>query len=540
MLNLPDLTLRRPPASSDDPREMGPCVTGWRFPEWFIVQKSEPGRSGSRRRQLVHLNALEKGKFKGRDRKTHDVVPVRWVRACPKGHVADIDWVALVHGEKVACGDLWVEERGTSGDLADITIVCDCGKERKMSQAAQIELRTLGSCPGKRPWLGRGASEGCKQPSRLLIRSASNAYFPQQLAVISIPDVVDAVHQAVRDLWDNFFSDVESPEELPKILKKPAVSARLAGTTPEQVWRAIERRKSGETDDARPVKEAEFDALVDAKAELGSDTPEGDFYARSLTREKWDFPWMAAVERVVLVHRLREVSAQVGFTRFEAAGPDIQGELSLGVETAPLAIDAHWLPAVENRGEGIFLQFKKAEIKKWLARPEVKERGRRLEEGFKIWQAEHPKSARQFPGLPYFLVHTFSHLLLSAVALECGYPASSLRERVYAAPDRFGVLIYTGSPDAEGTLGGLVLAGRELGRHMLRALEAASLCSNDPVCAFHVPAGHDHQPLLGSACHGCVLLPETCCEQRNDFLDRSLVVSTVEGLGAEFFKTDGA
>jgi len=64
------------------------------------------------------------------------------------------------------------------------------------------------------------------------------------------------------------------------------------------------------------------------------------------------------VERVVLVHRLREVVASVGFTRFESSSPDVEGELEIGVSRAPLARDVSWLPAVENRGEGIFLQFR--------------------------------------------------------------------------------------------------------------------------------------------------------------------------------------
>jgi hypothetical protein len=107
---------------------------------------------------------------------------------------------------------------------------------------------------------------------------------------------------------------------------------------------------------------------------------------------------------------------------------------------------------------------------------------------------------------------------------------------VYASDGNFGVLVYTGSSDAEGTLGGLVEAGRNIRRHILRALELGSLCSNDPVCAFHRPAEFDHQHLLGGACHGCALISETCCEQQNDFLDRALVVPTVEHLGAEFFR----
>jgi len=122
-------------------------------------------------------------------------------------------------------------------------------------------------------------------------------------------------------------------------------------------------------------------------------------------------------------------------------------------------------------------------------------------------------------------------------SLECGYPASSLRERIYCLPDgRCGVLLYTGSSDAEGTLGGLVMASRSIRRHVHRALEAGTLCSNDPICAFHVPEPHDHQPLTGSGCHGCLLASETSCEQHNNFLDRALVVPTVEGLGAEFFR----
>jgi hypothetical protein len=80
---------------------------------------------------------------------------------------------------------------------------------------------------------------------------------------------------------------------------------------------------------------------------------------------------MSAIERIVLVHRLREVVAQVGFTRFEAAGPDIQGDLSLDVKRAPLALDSSWLPAVENRGEGIFLQIRAEAVATWLQRPAV-------------------------------------------------------------------------------------------------------------------------------------------------------------------------
>jgi hypothetical protein len=203
---------------------------------------------------------------------------------------------------------------------------------------------------------------------------------------------------------------------------------------------------------------------------------------------------MVDVERVVLVHRLREVVAQVGFTRFEAVAPDVDGELEMGVRRAALAREAKWLPAVENQGEGVFLGMSRESIQRWLALPAVKRRGDRLVAGFAQWQAEHPGSARQFPGLPFVLLHSLSHLWLTAVALDCGYPASSIRERVYAGPAGYGILLYTGSPDAEGTLGGLVESGRRIASHLRTDLERCELCSNDPVCAYHAPDDPNEAP----------------------------------------------
>jgi hypothetical protein len=173
----------------------------------------------------------------------------------------------------------------------------------------------------------------------------------------------------------------------------------------------------------------------------------------------------------------------------------------------------------------------------------VKARGDLLIHGFERWRAAQEGSKRAFPGAPYLMLHTFSHLLLTALSLDCGYPASSLRERIYALPGedntpasgQYGILLFTGTSDAEGTLGGLVKAGREIARHARRAIEMASLCSNDPVCAGHDPDSPSGRPLHGAACHGCCLIAETSCEQHNEFLDRALVATTVGGSDCGFF-----
>jgi hypothetical protein len=243
----------------------------------------------------------------------------------------------------------------------------------------------------------------------------------------------------------------------------------------------------------------------------------------------------------VLVHRLREVVAQVGFTRFESVSPDIDGELEIGVRRAALARETTWLPAIENRGEGVFLQFRTDAVNMWAAGATATCRGEQLLAGYDAWKAERPGASRRFVEegglLPYVMLHSLSHLLITAVSLECGYPASSIRERIYSMPDiGYGILLYTGSSDAEGTLGGLVGVGRNIPHHVRNALRLGELCSNDPVCAQHEPGNqHERRFLHGAACHGCLLISETSCEQHNDFLDRALVSATVDDLRAEFF-----
>ena len=543
ILDLPTLRLFTPPTEQEDPTAPPTGIDCFQFPEWFITQdvESSDPESSSRSRMLVHRKALTRGKFIDRNRKKRPVVPVRFVRACRCGHIGDIDWYTFVHSGPNDCAtkhrQLWIDERGTSGDLTEVWIRCECGKaERNMAQAAKLQDRALGHCDGYRPWLGPFTKEKCGEPNRLLIRTASNAYFPQKLTVISLPDRDQTVNQAIDSAWE-YLEAVETIEELQYERKKAKVKAALEGISDEEAFAEVEFRRGGRTKDEKKVKAAELETLIASKEELGEDRPNSNFFARALPRAAWNSPSMQDITRVVLVHRLREVVAQVGFTRFEAAAPDIEGELEMGVRRASLAREVSWLPAVENKGEGVFIQFKTEAIEQWMSRADVQSRGQQLDAGFSRWRDEHQGSHRVFPGMPYIMLHSFSHMLITAVALECGYPASSIRERIYALPGiGYGVLLYTGTADSEGTLGGLIQVGRRIHEHIRKALELGELCSNDPVCAQHEPEStHEHRFLHGAACHGCLLIAETSCEQQNDFLDRALVVSTVENLGVEFF-----
>jgi hypothetical protein len=147
--------------------------------------------------------------------------------------------------------------------------------------------------------------------------------------------------------------------------------------------------------------------------------------------------------------------------------------------------------------------------------------------------------ARGYPGIRYVLLHTFAHAVIRQLAVECGYTIASIAERIYSQDMgelRAGVLIYTAAPDSEGTLGGLCALGNpgKLGKHLGAALQRAGLCASDPLCAEHRPSVDSS--LHGAACHACTFLPETSCERGNKYLDRSVLVKTVERDDLAFFE----
>jgi hypothetical protein len=540
LLQIPQVKLFTPPAATNDPNAPQNGIDVFRFPEWFTAQYEDRPADGVRSRPLVHQKALVNSRYQ-RERKKYGVVPVRFVQACRNGHISDIDWYVFVHGREDSCRrPLWLDERGTSGDLADITIRCECGKDRSLAQATRPF--TLGACLGQRPWLGAAAGEKCLgvddkvEYNHLLIRSATNAYFAETMSVISLPDAGAALRAAVDQVWEDYLQYVDSPDELTREKKKAKVAAALSDQSDTDVLSEIHRRRSGAPLKLKPIKQDELDVLMRSGESLGEDVPEGNFYARALPLPPRGSTVMDNVERIVLVHRLREVITQVGFTRFQAAIPDIDGELDIDVRRAPLARETMWLPTVENRGEGVFVAFRQDAVGEWLQRPEVQRRSQALKRGFDQWKVRQG-SDLEFPDIRYVMLHSLSHLLITAVSLEAGYSASSIRERVYVGPAGCGILLHTGSSDAEGTLGGLVQIGRRLEHHLNQALVLGQLCSNDPVCAQHQPGDvHEERFLLGAACHGCLLIAETSCERRNEFLDRALVVATVDAHGAEFFR----
>jgi hypothetical protein len=245
-----------------------------------------------------------------------------------------------------------------------------------------------------------------------------------------LPDRGTGVEAAVQEIWD-LLQAVDSIETLAVFKRLPKVTERLAPYSDDEVLKAIQAAKSGKAE--RPVKQVELDALLAAPEGFGDDVPvDQNFHARRLPDHAWRHTKRSdSIEAVIQLHRLREVLALVGFTRFEAVTPDIQGEYETDVERAQIALEPSWFPAVENRGEGIFVQLRAAAVLTWLARPAVEERLSALAIGHQQWMKDR-KSQRAFPGGPYVLLHTlftfsFSRSRCAAAILPVPYVNASTR-----------------------------------------------------------------------------------------------------------------
>ena len=243
LLNVPALDLYTPPRHEENAITAAPV--GVRiFPTWFIVKDNSPLSSNpqGRRRRLVRWSHLSRGRFRDDDNKLKPVVSVRFVCGCKRGHIDDLDWRVFVHQSGQVCErPLWLEERGTSGDITDTFGVCDCGEERSLYEALGTDTSALGRCYGKRPWIGQYAREDCGEPYRLLVRTASNAYFPQIMSVISLPEFDAGLASKVAGHYERLKA-AEDLGMLDNFRMIPELKAAFDGISDEAVATEFQRQ----------------------------------------------------------------------------------------------------------------------------------------------------------------------------------------------------------------------------------------------------------------------------------------------------------
>jgi len=543
--------LRHPPMHDEERHDSNaPGVAVRLFPSWFLVDEASaaegasasgaPSPTAEKRRRMVEFSELDvnsngKLSFTGNGAKAN-VNPIRFVGACTKGHLQDINWRFLTHrGKDLSCRKplYWVE-RGVSSDPSDISVRCTCGAW--VSMVDLYKPKFLGKCDCRSPWLTprSTADEECTEDLRLLPRSATNTYFSQTVTVISLTKSNDRLRQTIAENKTTIDGIRALPNFLDALRAFPQTKEAFKDFSDDQILQALGSDNDQAGNPSEDPKIAEFDMMASGAPAIGSDGAGSFFYAETLPFDSLGLeqPWDRFLKNVVRVHRLREVTCLYGFTRLEpppSAAESELDEIQLAVDGADLARNVDWLPAIEQFGEGIFLHVSPEFLKQWLDSDGVKAKAANLRERENRDAERHNREPRH-RGAAYWALHSLSHAFMAELALECGYPLSSLKERVYssgpAQTDRFGILIYTSTAGGQGTLGGLSNMAERSGELLERAKRRLAVCSNDPICAEHSD-GSEEYPLQGAACHACLLVPETSCEARNTRLDRGLLTKTV-------------
>jgi len=474
------------------------------------------------------------------------VLPARFLVCCENGHLDDFPWVEYVHDfdtTKYDHTELTLSEYGPSGEARDLYVTCNiCDARRQLADAFGKENRKkMPMCKGRRPHLHDYDSTECEYHVRAILLGASNIWFPYVFNTISIPSTSEKLAHLITENWGDM-SRIENLEELAFMDKWGKLQA-FAGFSLNEIWNALQKRKS-----SAPAEENPEHPNLLAPEWMAFSTPEAQHQTPDFRLRPVALPskYAKLFSRVVLVDRLREVRALAGFTRIDSPGEMAEDDEEEIRMISPISRKKpNWVPAVEVRGEGIFIQFNEDEILKWLAEPVVKNWETMFFQSHVEWRKirmiDNPEA--NYPGLRYVLLHSFSHALMRQFAMECGYTQASIRERIYSSKPgetslpMAGILLYTSAPDSEGTLGGLVGLGepQNLERHIDLALEACGLCASDPTCAEHRP-GYGASTVHAAACHACLFSPETSCEKGNRYLDRSVLVGTVSHDDHKFFK----
>jgi hypothetical protein len=473
---------------------------------------------------------------RGRGKYRATTLPAPFIVACPSGHIDDFPWREYAHRGATSCRKkLQLYSIAQTGTVADILVQCECGQGRSASDAfGERRADALGQCTRRRPWLGSSQDSGaCSHATdvRAMQRGATNAWFPVVRSALAVKEAATPVGIALNTCSQTQIEKIDTADKL-KTLVGLGMFPALESFATEDVWTAIlKQRGELETDDI-DLRWPEWLAFRDPTSSAS------DKAKLFLEEGKVPDGFAGFVSRVVLARKLLEVRALVGFTRIDAAG--VGTDDSLRPEIAPIYRSRpDWLPAVEVRGEGIFVELDEDAVAQWESKLEVQARSRAMAEKFHQWEAERGTQPSQFPGARYVLLHSLAHTLIRQLSLDCGYSASSVRERIYSSSDprrrMAGVLLYTASPDSEGSLGGLVdLGGAQRFSELFGGgLRSTTRCSSDPLCADHQP--DVHATINGAACHACILASETSCETFNRFLDRSFLIPTMATSALAFF-----
>lgn len=552
-------------------RDFGPRVNReikipfLRFPRWHYCDSRFKKCGIMKRIGLAEQGDVSKCKECG-GRMTQ--VPL--ITVCENGHIDDFPWKEFVHDElNPTCegGEGYLEfiSSGTPS-LAGTTIRCKaCKMTRRIPAGALQHGITVAErkfiCSGCRPWLGNAPPEQCEHRATVSLKSASPVYSARTSSSIFLPD---GINSDLKDIFrapeiyitidnieklrnykikgkelldpstieDVIIKGMVEKQEIDKKLK-PFSEGEIDACIKSEILGDEERDSQGAEDfgtqgEEEMYRHREYDLLLRENSNRDFQTTPQDIgkYTRIINDH---FDMVTSVNNLVVTTTL------YGFwrVRLNAPPPLIESKRKLRLKNKP----QEWLPAVQESGEGFFMRIREDKLKEWEERKDIKNRigtmQRNLDQATRIpGQNLHPRK---------ILLHTISHLLINQLVFDSGYSASSIKERIYSSTDpgrsMSGLLIYTGGGDSDGSMGGLVRMANPgyLEETLRKAIEKSNWCSVDPVCNEMGASGQGPYKLNLAACHNCALVPETSCEEYNNYLDRFMVTGNEKNRKAGFF-----
>jgi len=448
---------------------------------------------------------------------------IRFVRACPKGHLDNVDWIGIIHRKNQSCnGRLfdWIERGST---IKDIIIKC-------RSCSSESTLRDIYNgtwfCSGRFP--ESGYYDSCDEKAYVILRNASNLRIAEIVTAITIPPRTTPLHRILENSKILSILASESSWTKDKLLSKLKTAAkRISGINPISI-QTIERATENEilcaindilefpNEDLEivDVKTKEFQALQHAAVHGAPPRPypePQDFEVDKNAVVQKDLTKELSL-RITPVNRLRVVIAQKGYRR------PVGGPTSTVVPTCYNDGQDRWFVGSELFGEGIFIDFPEGNFEPLTF------------SASRIWNDWFNKTDDYRFNPKFIWWHTFSHRLIKALSIDSGYSSASIRERLYLNIDKKdgklkgGVLLYTSQRGGDGSLGGLIALVPRFNKVISAALRNIHSCSNDPLCSEQkLRKGR----LNGSACYACLLISETSCEFQNLYLDRNLLRESV-------------
>ena len=318
-----------------------------------------------------------------------------------------------------------------------------------------------------------------------------------------------------KSLRRNYSVDIV--DDAIKIICVKAIDNQINPEDAEVVLRVFEQ---GPQEDITPEKYRFDEYKVFMRKELYRDS-EGKYLCfNDVDLRQMDTSISKYFSKIKQFSNLAVSTTQLQFSR---ASVDDSDDEQQGNDTSSQTIfdcrrdDVRALPANQNFGEGLFFSLNDDLVRDfcnhmdeigWYNDVAPGDLGHKL-----LSQMDNYGRAK------FYLLHTFSHIIMKELEFTCGYPTASLQERLYYSDRMCGVLIYT-ADGAEGSMGGLVAQGapKTIEKIISKAIERALDCSSDPLCWENI------DQLNKAACFSCCMVSETSCEFFNMGLDRRALV----------------